>query len=61
MTKATQIRMDDELFEKIKMIAEKQNRSINKQIIHTLTEFVEGYEKYNGKLEIEEPISIKKR
>lgn len=38
---ATLIRIDEELYEDIKYLAEKYNRSINKQIEYILKDFVE--------------------
>lgn len=42
---ATLIRIDEELYEEIKFLADKYNRSINKQIEYILKTFVENEEK----------------
>lgn len=49
---ATQLRIKEETYQKIKFIAEKSERSINKQIIFALEQFVTDYEKIAGKIEI---------
>ena len=49
----TQLRIDEQTAEKIKFIAEKSERSMNQQISHILKQFVNDYEKVNGKIEIE--------
>lgn len=49
---ATQVRFNEETYEKIKRIAEKQDRSINKQINFIINQFINDYEKINGKIEI---------
>lgn len=45
------LRLNDEKHEKLKIIAEKQGRSLNKQIEMTLYQFIEDYEKVAGKIE----------
>lgn len=42
---ATLIRIDEELYEEIKFLADKYNRSINKQIEYILKTFIENEEK----------------
>ena len=49
----TQLRIDEQTAEKIKFIAEKSERSMNQQISHILKQFINDYEKVNGKIEIE--------
>jgi len=45
---ASQIRLDDDLFEKIKIIAEKEYRTMNAQMEFFLQKDVEQYEKEHG-------------
>ena len=42
------VRMEQELINKINMIAKKENRSTNQQINHILKKYIEQYEKENG-------------
>ncbi len=42
---ATLIRIDEEIFEDIKTIADEQNRSFNKQIEYILKKYIEEYNK----------------
>lgn len=46
------LRLKDEQDEKLKYIANKQERSKNKQIEFILNQFIAEYEKINGKIEI---------
>lgn len=46
----SQIRMDEELYDKIKYIAHKQNRSWNGQANWILQQYIKDYEKVNGKI-----------
>lgn len=46
------LRLDDKKHEKLKIIADKQGRSLNKQIEFVLYNFIEDYEKVAGKIEI---------
>ena len=48
-----QLRIKDESYEKLKLIAEEKERSINKQIIYILEQYLKDYEKINGKIELE--------
>ncbi len=48
----TQIRVDAVLYEKIKLIAEKELRSMNNQIEYLLLQAVAAYERAEGMLEI---------
>lgn len=45
---STQMRYDEILYEKAKIIAEKEFRSINAQIEYFIKKGVEAYEKENG-------------
>lgn len=47
------LRLLDEKHEKLKIIAEKQGRSLNKQIEIVLYDFIENYEKVTGKINID--------
>lgn len=44
------VRMEQELINKINMIAKKENRSTNQQINHILKKYIEQYEKENGRI-----------
>ena len=45
----TTIRLEYELIEKLKIIAEKEKRSLNMQIEYSLEYFIKEYEKLHGK------------
>lgn len=45
---STQMRYDETLYEKSKIIAEKEFRSINAQIEYFIKKGIEAYEKENG-------------
>lgn len=47
------LRLKDDQDEKLKIIAEKQERSKNKQIEYILKKFISDYEKVNGDIKIE--------
>lgn len=47
------LRLKDIEHEKLKIIAEKQGRSLNKQIEVVLYQFIEDYEKVAGKIKTE--------
>lgn len=42
------VRIPDELYLKLRKIAEKENRSFNQEAVYILTRFVEAYENENG-------------
>ena len=44
----TGLRLEEELYEKIKVIAERKKRSRNKMMEYVLEKYVEDYEKQNG-------------
>ncbi len=46
-------RCTDELYLKLKFIALKENRSINKQLIRILTNFIKDYEQQYGEIKID--------
>lgn len=47
------LRLSDETHGKVSKIAEQQNRSLNKQVVHIIEQFIKDYEKINGKVETE--------
>ena len=47
------LRVEDETHAKISKIAEIQNRSLNKQVIHLIEQFIKDYEKINGEIKTE--------
>lgn len=47
------LRMEDELYLKLKLIAKKENRSYNQQAVYVLAQFVEQYEKENGPISVQ--------
>lgn len=48
------IRTSPEIVEKIKYIAEKQNRSTSKEIEMLIKKHIETYEQYNGEIKTED-------
>jgi predicted transcriptional regulator len=44
------LRMSDELYLKLRHIAEKHNRSYNQESVYALKSYVENYEKENGEI-----------
>lgn len=57
--KAYSLRIDDELMKKVKIIAEKEDRPISKQLERIIKQYVEQYERENGR--VSEPgVSISK-
>ena len=48
----TQLRMDETTAEKIKEIAKRTERSMNAQINYIIKQFLNEYEKVNGKIEL---------
>lgn len=46
------LRMEDELYLKLKHIAKKENRSYNQEAVYILKNFVENYEKNNGSIDV---------
>ena len=50
--KSTQFRCDDELYLKVKYIAQQQERSWNAQACWILRQFVLDYERVNGKIDL---------
>ncbi len=48
--KSYPLRIDDELMKKVKMIAEKEDRPVSKQLERIIKQYVEQYEKENGRI-----------
>ncbi|WP_151191837.1 Arc family DNA-binding protein [Desulfotomaculum copahuensis] len=48
------LRLKDECFEKIKLIAKKNKRSIAMEIEYVLEQYIAGFEKKYGPLKVEE-------
>lgn len=46
------LRMEDELYLKLKYIAKRENRSYNQEAVYILKSFVENYEKSNGPIDV---------
>ncbi len=46
------LRIEDELYLKLKYIAKKESRSYNQQAVYILGQFVEQYEKANGTISV---------
>ncbi len=46
------LRMEDELYLKLKYIAAKESRSYNQEAVHILKTFVEQYEKEHGTISV---------
>lgn len=46
------LRLDDITHEKIKVIANRQDRSQNKQVEFIVKQFIAEYEKVNGKIDL---------
>lgn len=51
--KNTSIRIDEELLLKLRMIAEKEYRSVNSQIFILIRDFIAQYEKKFGPIELQ--------
>lgn len=51
--KAYPLRIDNELMDKVRMIAADEDRPINKQIERILREYVKTYESEHGEIQIE--------
>lgn len=50
--KAYPLRLDNELMEKVRTIAEQEDRPISKQMERIIKEYVENYESKNGNIKI---------
>lgn len=48
------LRLEEKSYQKIKSIAKKQSRSVNKQIEFIISQFLTDYERVNGKIETNE-------
>lgn len=49
---STQVRLDETVWNKIKVIAQKENRNANAQLNHFAQQAVEAYEKQYGAVEV---------
>lgn len=58
--KYTQLRIDEELDQKVKYISQKQERSWNAQIIWIVKQYVADYEKINGQIKLNDDIERSK-
>lgn len=47
------LRMHDELYLKLKFIADKEDRSYNQQAVNILKRYVDDYEKQYGEIEVD--------
>lgn len=47
------LRMPDDLYLKLRFIAEKENRSYNQEAVFILRQFVEAYESANGPIPVD--------
>ena len=47
------VRMQDELYLKLRYIAQRENRSYNQEAVYILQKFVEEYEQQNGILQVD--------
>ena len=50
----TQLRIKTSTYKKVKKIAKTNERSINKQIIFIIEQYIKDYEKVNGQIELKE-------
>lgn len=57
--KAYPLRLDEDLMKKVKMIAEKEDRPISKQLERIIKQYVENYEKEQGRINSAELSNIK--
>lgn len=49
------LRLDNELMEKIRIIANQEDRPISKQIERVMREYVKQYEQEHGTIQIDDP------
>lgn len=47
------VRMQDELYLKLRYIAQRENRSYNQEAVYILQKFVEEYERQNGVIQVD--------
>lgn len=47
------VRMQDELYLKLRHIAQQENRSYNQEAVYILQKFVEEYERQNGIIQVD--------
>lgn len=53
------LRIDEDLMKKVRMIAEKEDRPISKQLERIIRQYVENYEKEQGRVNSAELSNIK--
>lgn len=53
------LRLDNDLMKKVRMIAEKEDRPISKQLERIIKQYVENYEKEQGRINSAELSDIK--
>lgn len=53
------VRMEQNLLDKVKKIAEKESRKTNQQIVYIIKKYVEQYEKEQGRINSAELSNIK--
>ncbi len=51
--KAYSLRLDEEIMNKIRAIAEKEDRPLSKQFERITKDYIENYEKKNGSINVE--------
>lgn len=54
--KAYSLRLDEEIMEKLRAIAEKEDRPLSKQFERIVKEYIENYETNNGEINIKNKI-----
>jgi hypothetical protein len=52
-TKSLSLRIDEELLNKLHIVADYEGRSANSQILILIRDCIDGYEKTHGKIELE--------
>lgn len=48
----TGLRLEESLYEKVKILAEQENRSINNFVEYVVSRYVASYEKENGQIDL---------
>ena len=56
--KAYPLRIDNELMEKVRVISEKEDRPISRQLERIIKEYIENYESKNGSINIQKTINM---
>ena len=55
--RSTQVRINEQIYEKVRVIARLENRNINSQIEYFVTQSVLAYEAEHGKIHVDESAS----